>query len=43
MRELTLWSHVVDAGRKTAQYNLDKGHSLFIVPGGEHEQVRTAL
>lgn len=42
MREVALWSHVVDAGRETAQYTLDQGHSLFIVPGGEHEQVGAA-
>ncbi|CAM9198340.1 unnamed protein product [Ectocarpus sp. 6 AP-2014] len=38
-RELTLWSHCIDAGRATAQYALGRGHSLFIVVGGEHEQI----
>ncbi|CAM9735147.1 unnamed protein product [Ectocarpus fasciculatus] len=42
-RELTLWSHCIDAGRATAQYALDRGHSLFIVVGGEHEQARRIL
>ena len=35
-----LRSHCIDAGRATAQYALDRGHSLFIVVGGEHEQAR---
>lgn len=35
-----LSSHCIDAGRATAQYALGRGHSLFIVVGGEHEQVR---
>ncbi|CAN0528022.1 unnamed protein product, partial [Ectocarpus sp. 8 AP-2014] len=32
-----------DAGRATAQYALGRGHSLFIVVGGEHEQARRIL
>ena len=38
MRVFVLRSHCIDAGRATAQYALKRGHSLFIVPGGEHEQ-----
>eukprot|EP00903_Cladosiphon_okamuranus_P009334 g8902.t1 len=38
-REISLWSHCIDAGRATAQHALSRGHSLFIVPGGEHEQI----
>ncbi|CAN0070092.1 unnamed protein product [Scytosiphon promiscuus] len=38
-RDICLWSHCIDAGRETAQLALDRGHSLFIVVGGEHEQI----
>lgn len=41
-REMCLWTHCVDAGKTTAQYVIEKGHSLFVVPGGEREQVREA-
>ena len=37
LRELYLWSGYVDAGKKTAVYNLDKKRSLLIFPGGEKE------
>ncbi|CAM9784452.1 unnamed protein product [Ascophyllum nodosum] len=39
VRELCLWSHCIDASRKTAEHALSRGHSLFVVPGGEHEQI----
>lgn len=32
----------VDAGAKTAHYNLKKNHSIFIYIGGEKEQLMTA-
>lgn len=38
-REVCLWSHCIDASRATAQYAIDRGHSIFVVPGGEREQV----
>ncbi|CAM9251088.1 unnamed protein product, partial [Choristocarpus tenellus] len=39
LREISLWSHCIDAGRASAQRALENGHSVFVVPGGEHEQV----
>ena len=37
-REICLWMGAVDAGKKTAQYILDKTRlSLFIYPGGSKE------
>ena len=36
-REFYLWSGCVDAGKKTAIYNLDKKRSVHILPGGEKE------
>ena len=41
VRELTLWSGCIDAGRESANKCLEAGHSLVIVPGGEHEQMLT--
>jgi hypothetical protein len=39
-RELLLWLGGVDAGRATAYSVLRNGWSLYILPGGEAEQVR---
>mmetsp|Transcript_28309 Transcript_28309/g.53925 ORF Transcript_28309/g.53925 Transcript_28309/m.53925 type:complete len:313 (+) Transcript_28309:208-1146(+) len=40
-RELLLWLGGVDAGRSTAQSVLRNGWSLYILPGGEMEQMLT--
>ena len=39
MKELVEWSGCVDAGKKTAVYNLDKKRSVHIYVGGEKEQM----
>ncbi|CAM9153316.1 unnamed protein product [Phaeothamnion confervicola] len=41
VRELCLWTHCVDGSRPTAEHCLAQGHSLFVVPGGEIEQLMT--
>jgi 1-acyl-sn-glycerol-3-phosphate acyltransferase len=41
VRETVIWTGCVDAGRKTAKLNLEKGNSLIILPGGEQEQLLT--
>ena len=38
-KELVEWSGCVDASKKTAVYNLDKGRTLHIYVGGEKEQM----
>jgi 2-acylglycerol O-acyltransferase 2 len=40
-REFCLWTGCVDAGRKTAEKMLEAGHSVGVIPGGEHEQLIT--
>lgn len=41
-RELLLWMGCVDAGKRTARQVLKKGWSMYVLPGGEMEQVRGA-
>lgn len=43
LREMLLFLGCVDAGSKTAKYNLNKGYSLFIYIGGEKEQLMTEV
>lgn len=40
-REFVIWSGCVDAGRATAERMLKAGHSVGVIPGGEHEQLLT--
>eukprot|EP00916_Digyalum_oweni_P016748 GHVL01027444.1.p1 GENE.GHVL01027444.1~~GHVL01027444.1.p1 ORF type:complete len:334 (-),score=57.74 GHVL01027444.1:50-1051(-) len=41
IRELVLWTNCVDANKNTANYILNKGYTVLVVPGGEAEQIRT--
>merc|ERR1719321_1450159 len=41
VREIVLWTGCVDADRKTAEKMLEAGHSVGVIPGGEHEQMIT--
>mmetsp|Transcript_59165 Transcript_59165/g.138447 ORF Transcript_59165/g.138447 Transcript_59165/m.138447 type:complete len:381 (-) Transcript_59165:58-1200(-) len=41
VRELSLWTRCIDARKSVACRALRKGHSLMVIPGGEHEQIRT--
>merc|ERR1719210_2082973 len=41
VRAVTLATSFVDAGRKTAEKCLKKGHSLMLCPGGQDEQIET--
>merc|ERR1711924_478044 len=43
VRELCLWTGCVDAGRLTAMKMLGAGHSVGVIPGGEHEQLLTTF
>ncbi|KAK3286898.1 hypothetical protein CYMTET_5569 [Cymbomonas tetramitiformis] len=40
-REMLLWMGCVDAGRSTAKAVLQRGYSMYVLPGGEREQVLT--
>lgn len=39
-REMLLWMGCVDAGKRTAKQVLKRGWSVYVLPGGEIEQVR---
>ena len=41
VRDLLLWLGCVDAGAKTAHYNMSRGRSILIFVGGEREQLLT--
>jgi hypothetical protein len=41
IREVFVWSHGVDASKKTAQIVLRASKSVFVYPGGEREQMAT--
>jgi hypothetical protein len=41
IREVFVWSHGVDASKKTAQRVLRAKKSVFVYPGGEREQIAT--
>jgi 1-acyl-sn-glycerol-3-phosphate acyltransferase len=41
VRELSLWTGCIDARRSVAEASLKRGDSLFVLPGGEAEQIRT--
>lgn len=41
VREICLWTRVVDARRTVADKVLQNGFSIGVVPGGEQEQLRT--
>ncbi|CAM9170995.1 unnamed protein product [Chrysoparadoxa australica] len=39
IRELCLWTHCIDASRGSAEKALKAGHTIFVTPGGEKEQI----
>lgn len=41
IRELSLWTGCIDARRQVAEESLQRGESVFVLPGGEAEQIRT--
>ena len=41
VREIALWTGCVDARRSVATNILKRGDSMFVLPGGEAEQIRT--
>jgi len=41
IRDIVLWFGIVDAGRSTAVKVLESGRSVYVVPGGEMEQMLT--
>merc|ERR1712187_945831 len=36
-----LWTRCIDARKKVAVGAMKRGHSIMVIPGGEHEQIRT--
>ena len=40
-RELLMWLGCVDAGKATAKRVLRKGYHMYVLPGGEAEQLMT--
>jgi len=40
-RELLMWLGCVDAGKATAKRILRKGYHMYVLPGGEAEQMLT--
>jgi len=41
LRELAIWTRCIDARKSVAVRAMKQGHSLLVIPGGEHEQIRT--
>mmetsp|Transcript_15331 Transcript_15331/g.24978 ORF Transcript_15331/g.24978 Transcript_15331/m.24978 type:complete len:322 (-) Transcript_15331:323-1288(-) len=41
LREISLYTHCIDAGKASATKAMKAGHSIIVVPGGEQEQMLT--
>jgi len=41
LKEITMWLGGCDASRKTAEWLLENGYTVLIVPGGVEEQIHT--
>eukprot|EP00658_Telonema_sp_P-2_P002345 TRINITY_DN10894_c0_g1_i1.p1 TRINITY_DN10894_c0_g1~~TRINITY_DN10894_c0_g1_i1.p1 ORF type:complete len:331 (+),score=71.95 TRINITY_DN10894_c0_g1_i1:53-1045(+) len=41
VREVCLWSSVIDASKQSAVKAIRRGHSIVVIPGGEAEQIDT--